>query len=136
MWTKATREQALKRLGIDQHPNGTFRKDSNRVAVSFTPDGRVLIRLWGELKFKEVLWSTTYDYHYVRVDYPLERGYRMEARSLPSWLKIKITRIDSTKYVTILSSIHVAKETELSYCYSSQFSDAYILKDVSISRFL
>ncbi len=53
-WTKEKRTNVLDQLGIVQHANGNFSKDGNRLAISFTPDGRVLARGVASLQFKEI----------------------------------------------------------------------------------
>jgi hypothetical protein len=72
-----------------------------------------------------------YDYLLVRVEYPRERGYRMEPRHLPDWLHLTITKQGNNKFVTVYSRIHVTKELRMPTSYSDEFSDYAILKDIS-----
>ena len=53
---------------------------------------------------------------------------------LPSYLSIDIRTEDDTKHVYILSTIHVTKERKVSYSYSTEFSDEYILNDPQLFR--
>ena len=72
-----------------------------------------------------------YNHLYRRVDYPF--GYRMEAYTLPPWIKVVIETLPDrdTKVVKVFSRIHMQKEVEMVPCYSSQFSDYEILRDIS-----
>jgi len=72
-----------------------------------------------------------YDYLLCRVEYPAERGYRMEHSQLPDWMYITITEDGETKYLTVYSRLHVNKEVEINPSYSSKFSDIDIIKDLS-----
>lgn len=45
------------------------------------------------------------------------------------WLSVRITRVGGSKFVDILSTIHVAKSTRLTVSYSVDFSDYDILRD-------
>ena len=49
------------------------------------------------------------------------------------WLTVRITEEGDTKYVNILSRIHVNKDKRLGNCWSSEFSDAQILADIDFS---
>ena len=75
--------------------------------------------------------SRRYDYIMVRVDYPRERGYRMEARKLPNYMHITIDEHGDSKQLTVHSRIHVNKEVKVSPTYSPAFSDIDILRDLS-----
>lgn len=78
----------------------------------------------------------TYDYLICRVEYPAERGYRMEPSKLPPWIHVDITEDGDSKWLTVHSRIHVNKEVRMKPTFSSQFSDWEILKELSgkISR--
>ncbi len=73
----------------------------------------------------------TYDYLLCRVEYPAERGYRMEPSKLPPWIHVVITEDGDSKWLTVHSRIHVNKEVRMSPSFSAQFSDWEILKDLS-----
>jgi hypothetical protein len=75
--------------------------------------------------------ESKYDYLFARVEYPLERGYRMEPVKLPPWIHVVITEDAGTKYVDVHSRIHVNKIVRLPTSYSGDFSDKKILIDVS-----
>jgi len=82
---------------------------------------------------------TRYDFTLCRVEYPLERGYRMEHSQLPDWIHVTITEDGDSKYLTVYSRLHVNKEVKINPSYSSKFSDSDIIKDLSgeiSSRFL
>ncbi|UTQ78141.1 hypothetical protein [Aeromonas phage JELG-KS1] len=49
------------------------------------------------------------------------------------WLTVRITEEGDTKYVNILSCIHVNKDKRLGNCWSSEFTDAQILADIDYS---
>lgn len=51
---------------------------------------------------------------------------------LPSYLSIEIRQEGDTKKVYIHSKIHVDKVKELSFSYSSDFTDGYILNDLAL----
>lgn len=74
-----------------------------------------------------------YNYLICRVEYPTERGYRMEPRPLPDWIYITITEDKGAdeKYMTVYSRIHVNKEVRMNPSYSCAFSDQDIIKDLS-----
>lgn len=78
----------------------------------------------------------TYDYLLRRVEYPAERGYRMEPFKLPQWIHVVITEDGDRKWLTVHSRIHVNKEVRFGPSFSRQFSDWDILNDLSekISR--
>lgn len=85
------------------------------------------------------MFCNTYDYLYVRVEYPAERGYRMEPRPLPSWIYVTITRGKNNKYLTVYSRIHVDKNKRVGPTYSLDYSDEEVLKNLSgeiYSRYL
>lgn len=73
----------------------------------------------------------TYDYLIRRVEYPAERGYRMEPFKLPPWIHVVITEDSDSKWLTVHSRIHVNKEVRREPSFSRQFSDWDILKDLS-----
>lgn len=75
--------------------------------------------------------ARTYDYLFHRVEYPAERGYRMEPTKLPPWIHVVITEEGDSKWLTVHSRIHVNKEVRMSPSFSAQFSDSDILKDLS-----
>lgn len=72
-----------------------------------------------------------YDHLLCRVEYPAERGYRMEPKQLPNWLYVTITEQGDSKFLTVYSRIHVNKEVKINPSYSVNFSDRDILKDLS-----
>lgn len=74
-----------------------------------------------------------YNHLYHRVEYPRERGYRMEAYQVPNWLSLEITedKENDSKQLIVHSKIHVNKRVELNPTYSCKFSDDEILKDMS-----
>lgn len=73
----------------------------------------------------------TYNHLLVRVDYPEERGYRMEPKPLPDWIHLTITENEFSKYLTAHSRIHVNKEVRVGPSYSTDFSDRDMIKDLS-----
>ena len=80
-----------------------------------------------------------YNHILVRKEYPQERGYRIEAKSLPDWIHLTITEGDDSKILTVHSRIHVNKSVEVGPTYSTDFSDRDIIKDLSAeisTRFL
>lgn len=72
-----------------------------------------------------------YNHLLVRVEYPAERGYRMEPKPLPDWIHLTITEDNGSKYLTVHSRIHVNKEVRVGPSYSSDFEDRDLLKDLS-----
>ena len=66
-----------------------------------------------------------------RVEYPQERGYRIEPVLLPPWMYVTITDQGYNKFLTVYSRIHMNKEVKMNPSYSSEFSDVEILKDLS-----
>jgi len=72
-----------------------------------------------------------YDHLLTRVEYPRERGYRMEAIRLPKWIHIRITDTEHHKYLTVHSRIHVNKEVRVGPSYSLAFTDHEIIKELS-----
>lgn len=53
---------------------------------------------------------------------------------LPSYLSIEIKQKGDSKKVYVHSKIHVEKVKEISFSYSSEFTDAYILNDQALYR--
>jgi hypothetical protein len=72
-----------------------------------------------------------YNYLLSRVEYPIERGYRIETTPLPDWIYVVITKQGDDKYLTVRSRIHMNKEVRIGPTYSVDFSDWDILKDLS-----
>lgn len=74
-----------------------------------------------------------YKYIYVRVEYPYEWGYRMEAKALPDYMYITIAEKDgsNSKIITVHSRIHVEKSSVIGPSYSKDWTDQEILKDQS-----
>lgn len=72
-----------------------------------------------------------YNYLLFRVEYPMERGYRMEPSLLPDWIYITITEEDDSKFLTVHSEIHVNKEVKLNPPFSSEFTDQEIIREMS-----
>jgi hypothetical protein len=72
-----------------------------------------------------------YNYLICRVEYPAERGYRMELEKLPDWIHVTITEDKDSKYLTVHSRIHVNKEVRVGPSYSVNFKDMDLLKDLS-----
>ena len=72
-----------------------------------------------------------YDYLFLRREYPLEGGYRMEPKPLPPWIYITITENKGTKYVDVHSRLHVNTCVRLATSFSMDFSDRKILIDIS-----
>jgi len=72
-----------------------------------------------------------YKHLYRRVDYPEERGYRMEAQPLPAWIYLTIRKKGDSKNLVVHSRIHLNKEVVLNPAYSATFSDIDIIKDLS-----
>ena len=80
-----------------------------------------------------------YDILFYRVEYPEERGYRMEPKALPPWTYVTITTENDSKYLTVYSRIHMNKEVRMLPDFSTNFSDEDILKDLTYeihSRFI
>lgn len=73
----------------------------------------------------------TYNHLLYRVDYPAERGYRMEPKPLPPGIHICISEEGDSKWLTVHSRIHVNKVVRIDPTYSSAFSDRDIIKDLS-----
>jgi hypothetical protein len=73
----------------------------------------------------------TYNHLYYRVEYPAERGYRMETCPLPDWIHLTITEYGDSKRLTVHSRIHVNKSVPMDPIYSNQFTDQEIIKDLS-----
>ena len=75
---------------------------------------------------------TKYRHLYHRVEYPVERGYRMEAYPVPDWMHMRIAMVDeTTKQLVVHSRLHVNKEVAMLPVYSNEFSDTDIIKDQS-----
>lgn len=72
-----------------------------------------------------------YRYTYSRVEYPVERGYRMEPKPLPDWIYFTITKKGDSKVVTVFSRYHVNKEVVLNPSFSSEYTDKEIIKEIS-----
>lgn len=53
---------------------------------------------------------------------------------LPSYLSIEIRQEGDTKKVYVHSKFHVEKVKEISFSYSSEFTDAYILNDLALYK--
>ena len=72
-------------------------------------------------------------YHslYYRVEYPRERGYRIEPRHLPDWIYVTVTEDGESKWLTVHSSLHLNKEVKVGPSYSRSFTDASIIKDLT-----
>lgn len=51
---------------------------------------------------------------------------------LPSYLSIEIKQVGDSKKVFIHSTIHVEKVKELSFSYSTEFTDGHILNDPAL----
>ena len=61
-----------------------------------------------------------------------QNGYRIEPEKLPDWLELEIKEIDKdTKQLFVHSRIHINKITAMNPCYSSDFTDHEIIKDMS-----
>ena len=79
-------------------------------------------------------------YHHLmcRVEYPRERGYRMESSPLPDGIYLSITedKEKDNKHLTVHSRIHMDKAVKVGPDYSCAFSDRDIIQDLSgeISR--
>lgn len=73
----------------------------------------------------------TYTHLVQRVEYPRERGYRMEAYPTPHTMYLTITEKDNSKFLTVHSKIHKNKEIVMNPSYSCDFSDQEIIKDLS-----
>jgi hypothetical protein len=78
-----------------------------------------------------IMQVNKYTYLIHRVEYPLERGYRMEPKLLPSWVYITVTQKGNSKWLTVHSRLHVNEEVRLSPDYSSCFNDRDIIKDLT-----
>ncbi len=72
-----------------------------------------------------------YNHLLCRVEYPAERGYRMEPKELPDWIHVTITENNDSKCLTVYSRIHVNKEVRVGPSYSADFNDRDLLKDLS-----
>jgi hypothetical protein len=73
----------------------------------------------------------TYNHGFVRVEYPRERGYRMEPKQLPHWMHITVTEDNDSKFLIVHSSVHMNKEVRVGPSYSTDFTDAEIIKDLT-----
>jgi len=67
----------------------------------------------------------------VRVEYPAERGYRMESERLPDWISLSISQEGDSKRLTVHSRLHVNKVVRVGPEYSLRFSDNEIIRDLS-----
>lgn len=72
-----------------------------------------------------------YHHIYHRVEYPSERGYRMEPEPLPDWIYLTVVESGTSKQLTVHSRIHENKEVKLNPSYSSDFSDQNIIQELS-----
>ena len=72
-----------------------------------------------------------YKHIFQRVEYPRERGYRMETLRLPPWMYIEVESKNDSKQLIVYSRIHVKKMVKLNPTYSLSFSDNAIIKDLS-----
>ena len=72
-------------------------------------------------------------YHHIlhRVEYPMERGYRMEPSQLPDWMHISINESANEKHLTVHSRIHINKEDKVGPTYSHEVSDKEMIRDLS-----
>ena len=79
-----------------------------------------------------------YRHMFVRVEYPRERGYRMESKELPDWLHLTIEKQDDSKRLFVHSRIHVDKKKAVGPSYSVKFTDQQIIREQSyrIGRYL
>ena len=75
----------------------------------------------------------TYHHLVERVEYPMERGYRMESCPLSPWIHLTVSENKETgsKQLTVHSRIHMDKEVKVGPSYSSSFSDQELIKDMS-----
>lgn len=69
-----------------------------------------------------------YDHLLCRVEYPAERGYRMEPKQLPDWIHVTITEQGDSKFLTVHSRIHVNKEVKVGPSYSADLAIEIFLK--------
>ena len=72
-----------------------------------------------------------YTHLYHRVEYPAERGYRMEAHPTPDWMHLTVETVGDSKWLTVHSRIHMNKEVRMNPSYSTKFTDQEIIKDLS-----
>tara|TARA_R110000772_G_scaffold16184_11_gene46261 strand:+ start:1190 stop:1438 length:249 start_codon:yes stop_codon:yes gene_type:complete len=72
-----------------------------------------------------------YNHTYARVEYPQERGYRMEAVSLPNWLHITIETHGTTKRLFVHSRIHMTTKGQVGPDYSDSYTDYEMIKEQS-----
>ena len=72
-----------------------------------------------------------YDYLLYRVEYPAERGYRIEPQMLPDWIHITVTNDGESKYLVAHSRIHINRDVKIGPDYSTDYSDRDIIKDLS-----
>lgn len=75
--------------------------------------------------------TRVYNHLLCRVEYPAERGYRMEPKQLPDWIHITITEQNNSKSLTVHSRIHMNTEVKVGPDYSTNFSDRDIIMDLS-----
>jgi len=75
--------------------------------------------------------TNKYQHIYQIVEYPLERGYRMERVSLPNWMHLTISVVNGSKVLTVHSSIHINKSVTMYTIFSTDFTDEEIIKDLS-----
>lgn len=74
---------------------------------------------------------TIYKHLYHRVNYPEERGYRIEPVDAPRWMKIEVTEEQGSKVLYVHSRIHMNKKVRVGPLYSTEFTNHQILKDLS-----
>ena len=75
--------------------------------------------------------TTEYYNLLARVEYPGDKGCRMEVIPLPDWIHITITETLEDKYLEVHSRIHMDKRARVGPTYSLTFSDYEIIKDLS-----
>lgn len=76
---------------------------------------------------------TSYRHTYCRVEYPQERGYRMEPRPIPDWMSIEIhtDKENDSKQMVVHSRIHVGRVFPMQPVYSCDFSDKQLLTELA-----
>jgi hypothetical protein len=70
-------------------------------------------------------------YNHIYYEKYSREGHSTVPQPLPDWINIEIFTEDNSKKVVVNSRIHVNKKVELPTCYSTEFKDTQILKDVS-----
>lgn len=71
------------------------------------------------------------EYTFVYVRQYEAHGYRTVPQPLPNWLKVEIRTEGDSKVAYVHSRIHVNRVVALNPTFSTDFSDADILKDLS-----